>query len=213
MTYNEIVKALTEFRNTLDDGYSTAIEYGGKRDEWIEKELNLLCDAIDLINRQKAEIERLEKECKITRAYLHDNGLEWDLLSHNAKVSATSYHGEVISETYTFTVEVETENIIGAKEQIAMALEGVGKVAFTNVCTKSNHLVELPFLPGDDLYWINDDTQEIERQPNGIEAVVYYGNGKFKIVDDGVIDDVGGQWTLLSREDAERFLREKMKKE
>ena len=131
----------------------------------------------------------------------------------NAKVSATSYHGEVISGTYTFTVEIETDNIIGAKEQIAMALEGVGKVAFTNVCTKSNHLVELPFLPGDDLYWINDDTQEIERQPNGIEAVVYYGNGKFKIVDDGVIDDVGGQWTLLSREDAERFLREKMKKE
>ena len=89
--------------------------------------------ALDLINRQKAEIERLEKECKITRAYLHDNGLEWDLLAHNAKVSAISYHGEVISETYTFTVEIETDNIIGAKEQIATALEHIGTVKFPKV--------------------------------------------------------------------------------
>ena len=35
----------------------------------------------DLINRQKAEIERLQKELETTRAYIHDNGLEWDLMS------------------------------------------------------------------------------------------------------------------------------------
>ena len=34
---------------------------------------------------------------------------------------------------YTFTVEVDTDNIIGTKEQIALALEGVGKVVFTDV--------------------------------------------------------------------------------
>lgn len=39
---------------------------------------------------------------------------------------------------YTFTVEVDTDtfdtdDIIGAKEQVAMALEGIGKVTFTNV--------------------------------------------------------------------------------
>lgn len=34
---------------------------------------------------------------------------------------------------YTFTVEVETDNIIGVKEQIANALEDIGKVKFTNV--------------------------------------------------------------------------------
>ena len=39
-------------------------------------------DALDLINRQKAEIERLQKECEITRAYIHNNGLEWGLISH-----------------------------------------------------------------------------------------------------------------------------------
>jgi hypothetical protein len=41
--------------------------------------------ALDLINRQKAEIERLQKELKITRAYIHDNGLEWDLLSYSKR--------------------------------------------------------------------------------------------------------------------------------
>ena len=34
---------------------------------------------------------------------------------------------------YKFTVEIETDNIIGAKEQIAMALENIGKVTFPNV--------------------------------------------------------------------------------
>jgi hypothetical protein len=54
-------------------------------------------------------------------------------MTDNVKVSATSYHGEVISETYTFTVEIETDNIIGAKEQIAAALEHIGKVVFPNI--------------------------------------------------------------------------------
>ena len=34
---------------------------------------------------------------------------------------------------YTFTVEIETDNIIGAKEQIATALEDIGKVTFPQV--------------------------------------------------------------------------------
>ena len=39
----------------------------------------------DLADRQKAEIERLQKELKTTRAYIHDNGLEWDLLSYSKR--------------------------------------------------------------------------------------------------------------------------------
>jgi hypothetical protein len=34
---------------------------------------------------------------------------------------------------YTFTVEIETDDIIGAKEVIAFMLEQVGKVKFTKV--------------------------------------------------------------------------------
>lgn len=35
--------------------------------------------------QQKQELEKLEKEAKITRAYLHDNGLEFDLLSYSQR--------------------------------------------------------------------------------------------------------------------------------
>lgn len=34
---------------------------------------------------------------------------------------------------YIFTVEIETNNIIGVKEQIACALEDIGKVQFIEV--------------------------------------------------------------------------------
>ena len=40
----------------------------------------------DLADRQKAEIERLQKELETTRAYIHDNGLEWDLMSKKEMV-------------------------------------------------------------------------------------------------------------------------------
>ena len=34
---------------------------------------------------------------------------------------------------YTFTVEIETDDIIGAKEQISAMLESIGKVSFPMV--------------------------------------------------------------------------------
>lgn len=33
-------------------------------------------------NRQKAEIERLQNELKVTRQYIHENNLEYDLLAY-----------------------------------------------------------------------------------------------------------------------------------
>lgn len=42
---------------------------------------------------------------------------------------------------YTFTVEIETDNIISAKEQIAALLEDIGNVSFTNV---KRHLPKKP---------------------------------------------------------------------
>lgn len=41
--------------------------------------------AISLIHRQKADIERLNEELNIIRAYIHDNGFEWDLLSYSKR--------------------------------------------------------------------------------------------------------------------------------
>jgi hypothetical protein len=89
MTDNEIVKELEKLIEELDDGYTTCIEHGGKRDLTIERDLSLYCDVLDLINRQKAEIERLNKELETTRAYIHDNGLEYDLLAYKIKQERT----------------------------------------------------------------------------------------------------------------------------
>lgn len=44
-------------------------------------------DILDLINRQKVEIEKLQKECEITRAYIHENNLEYDLLAYSKRGS------------------------------------------------------------------------------------------------------------------------------
>ena len=62
MTDNEIIKALEELKKEQEDGYITALEFGGKRDETHEGFLALLGATLDLINRQKAEIERLLTE-------------------------------------------------------------------------------------------------------------------------------------------------------
>jgi hypothetical protein len=39
----------------------------------------------DKLKKANAEIERLQGELETTRAYLHDNGLEWDLLSYSKR--------------------------------------------------------------------------------------------------------------------------------
>ena len=85
-----------------------------------ERLIELIQNAVNGCARHWAEI---------IADYLLANGV----IVPPCKVSATSYHGEVISETYTFTVEIETDNIIGAKEEIASALEHIGKVAFPKV--------------------------------------------------------------------------------
>ena len=61
MTDNEIIKAFKDFLIEQVDGYTDHVETGGERYEFIEKELELLKETDNLINRQKAEIERLVK--------------------------------------------------------------------------------------------------------------------------------------------------------
>ena len=55
-------------------------------------------DILPEYSRQKAEIEKLKEELKITREYMHENGLEWDLLSYKKKVS--------MPDDYSFEVGV-----------------------------------------------------------------------------------------------------------
>ena len=50
---------------------------------------NALASLNKKVAEQKAEIERLQEELKITRAFIHDNGLEWGLMSIKKLVDDT----------------------------------------------------------------------------------------------------------------------------
>ena len=62
---DEIVKALKHMRKNAYDGYTAHLENGGEVDKSEEKYIDILSETLDLINRQKAEIERLKAENRI----------------------------------------------------------------------------------------------------------------------------------------------------
>lgn len=69
-------------------------------------------------------------------------------------------------------------------------------------------IVELPCKVGDDLYWISDENK-VECLKNEIIGVVVKNDG-FEILDtDGNIDKLGTRFTYLTREEAEKALRER----
>ena len=67
MTDNEIIKAFKDFLIEQVDGYTDHVETGGERYEFIEKELELLKETDNLINRQKAEKAEQQSEIAILK--------------------------------------------------------------------------------------------------------------------------------------------------
>ena len=138
LTDNEIVNSLKEyidFREKMGLSYSTII--------YIPKLKNVL----DLINRlqaeksnleielkamrgaansYKAENERLKEEAKTIRAYIHDNGLEWDLLSYS-KIKTTDWLIRGISQE-----QLEQEKIQAWKAE-----------AYKEFVEKANEIIDL----------------------------------------------------------------------
>ena len=78
MRDEEIIKALECCKN----GCKSRCPRMYSCDTVLECKAELMEYSLDLINSQQAEIERLDKEIQVTRSYIHDNGLEWDLLSY-----------------------------------------------------------------------------------------------------------------------------------
>ena len=67
-----------------------------------------------------------------------------------------------------------------------------------------------PCKVGDDLYWINDETNKVEKQEKGIAGITLCPNGKWEVIDlDGNSDLIGTQYAYLSREEAEKALKER----
>ena len=62
LTDAEIKKALEELRANLDDGYSTALMWGGKRDIEAEKAIDLYGAVLDLINRLQGKLDFMTEQ-------------------------------------------------------------------------------------------------------------------------------------------------------
>ena len=86
MKDNEIIKAFKDFLIEQVDGYIEHVETDGERYEFIEKELELLKEIDNLINRQKAEIERLNKEVdRLSQCVLYHDGQVVDAVKEFAE--------------------------------------------------------------------------------------------------------------------------------
>lgn len=105
MTDNEIKKALEELLKNQEDGYITALEYGGKRDIEHEKTLDLFKNTFDLINRLQAKNESLQKDSK----RLKKVQMQLD--------DAMKMYFEIKAEAYKEFAELAVERVEKAKQK------------------------------------------------------------------------------------------------
>lgn len=78
----EIIENLTEFLLLATDGYASSLENDGTRNKYQEHYIETLTDSINLINCQKAEIERLRGSTVV------NNIMECQRIKREAKVEA-----------------------------------------------------------------------------------------------------------------------------
>ena len=79
----------------------------------------------------------------------------------------------------------------------------------------ANGVIVPPCSVGDDVYWIDTETNEIKCEKNDIKAVCYYGEGKFKVIVkcEDTPEDIGTKWCMLTKEEAEEKLNQIKTKE
>ena len=77
-------------------------------------------------------------------------------------------------------------------------------------CLLNNGVILPPCKVGDDVYWIDNETNEIKCEKNDIKAVCYYGEGKFKVIVkcEDTPEDIGTKWCMLTKKQAEQKLKE-----
>lgn len=76
-----------------------------------------------------------------------------------------------------------------------------------------NGVIVPPCKVGDDVWWIDQDNEVVKCAKNDIKAVVYYGNGRFKVITKGgeEPEDIHTDWCMLSEEEANKRLLERNK--
>ena len=87
LTDEEIIKRLEYMRKNADEGYMAHLENGGEVDKNEEEYIDILCGTLDLINRQKSEIERLESAND-------EKFRQWDMLAEKTKQHYADLYNE-----------------------------------------------------------------------------------------------------------------------
>ena len=75
-----------------------------------------------------------------------------------------------------------------------------------------NNTVVLPFMPNDDLWWVDSETMEVRCEKNGIAGVAIFADRILMIDKEGNQWTVGDKWFFLTKEDAEEFRDTVLKK-
>ena len=78
---------------------------------------------------------------------------------------------------------------------------------------RMDNTVVLPFMPGDDFWWVDSETREVCCEKNGIVGVAIYADRIDMIDRDGERWSLGEQWFFLTKEDAEEFRDTLLKEE
>lgn len=75
----------------------------------------------------------------------------------------------------------------------------------------ANGVIVPPCKVGDDIWWIDTEANEINCAENDIKAICYYGEGNFKVIvcDEETPEDIGTEWCMLTKEEAEAELRKR----
>lgn len=74
------------------------------------------------------------------------------------------------------------------------------------------YTVNFPCKPGDDYWWVDEETMEIHHEKGGIKGVAIYPDNLIKIIEvDGMQSIPGTCWCCLSLEEAEAMREEMMK--
>ena len=68
----------------------------------------------------------------------------------------------------------------------------------------------LPCLPGAALYWVDVDTMTVHETPGGVRGVCLLADGSVEIQTEehGCPESIGRQYTMLTKADAERYIRD-----
>ena len=67
---------------------------------------------------------------------------------------------------------------------------------------------EMPCKIGDDIWWINEETETVECEPHGVCGFIIKADGIFLMDKCGCVDVIGTKYCYLTKEDAEKALKE-----